>query len=643
MKNKTIPFLFSLFLLASCGETKPCETHTYGDFTVTKEASCGVAGSKERTCTVCGEKDVVAIDALTHNYVDAADQTGAVAATCAAKGKVITECSNCHDKSFREVDKLTTHTFVDATDQTGAKPATCKEAGTVITQCSVCGEKSTRVAEKLTTHTYGEYTQTKAPTHAVEGSKEATCSVCGAKDTQPIAKLTAHEFGETPTHVDADHDVIAMDVYNCATDNVKKIVWDANDVTLETKEKFINSKPNYTTQNGGVKLGDYSIGNSSPAGSGSYKADYDSTIEGSFIEYKINIKESILGATLFSDMQPASGLNSQGGLFMAAPQGSDWTPGLVSDGTETGFKISDFRVLVFVNGKAVNMDPTKNVAANAARNRGEYNFPCTVDLKAGINTIKIVKAGGWEATYYKFGIISSGAVNNVVPDASEGYTVEVTGDEHVTDIKFFEDERFTLPDIADVHYSRTEQGRKSKEGDGQCNMAITVEEGYKVKEIKQISPATKAYKNFKFPVETSVDSGREDSYKITKIEDDIVVQIITEPDDVVYEGFSVELVKGEHVVSIELYSKDSFADNEKIDGLVAVTVDKNSKLPTKTDGQIYAKIIFEEGYVLDDASTKSNPGTTATPNKVEAVKENCYKFTKVNSDGIITVMAKAIA
>ena len=486
MKNKTIPFLFSLFLLASCGEVKPCDTHTFGEFTITKEATCGVAGSKERTCTVCGEKDVVAIDALSHNYVDDADQTGAVTATCAVKGKVITKCSNCGDKSFREVDKLTTHNFVDASDQAGAVTATCAVKGKVITECSVCHEKSFREVDKLTTHTYGDYVEKTPATHAAEGVKEATCGTCGAKDTQAIAKLPNHEFSATATHVDADHDLIAYDFYNCEADNVKKIVWDAKDVTLETKEKFPVGKPNYTTVNGGVKLGDYSIGNSAPAGSGSFRADYDKTVGGSFLEYTINVKQSIVGATLFADMQPASGLNSQGGLFMAAPQGSDWTPGLVSDGTETGYKISDFRVLVYVNGKEVEMDPTKNISANDARNRKEYNFPCTVDLKAGINNIKIVKAGGWEATYYKFGIVSAAPVAEVAPEASEGYTVSVTGDEHVTSIKFYEDERFTLEDNADVHYSRTEQGRKSKAGDGQCNMAITVADGYKdLKLVKQ--------------------------------------------------------------------------------------------------------------------------------------------------------------
>ena len=37
--------------------------HTYGDWTVTKEATATEKGSKERTCSVCGYKEIVEISA----------------------------------------------------------------------------------------------------------------------------------------------------------------------------------------------------------------------------------------------------------------------------------------------------------------------------------------------------------------------------------------------------------------------------------------------------------------------------------------------------------------------------------------------------------------------------------------------------
>ena len=56
--KKIISFILSLamvttlsFTLTACGE---CE-HTLGDWSVTKDATCQVKGSKQKVCTKCGE------------------------------------------------------------------------------------------------------------------------------------------------------------------------------------------------------------------------------------------------------------------------------------------------------------------------------------------------------------------------------------------------------------------------------------------------------------------------------------------------------------------------------------------------------------------------------------------------------------
>lgn len=650
MKKKIIPFLFSMFLLASCG-AKECKTHDYGDWTTTKEAACGEAGTKERTCKTCGAKDTGTIDALSHNYQDAASQEGAVAPTCTAPGTVVTECSNCHAKSTREVAATGVHDYQDAANQEGAVAPTCGATGTVITECSVCHAKSTRVAEKLTEHTFGDVVEVTPATHAAEGKGKKTCSVCNSEVEVTLPRLADHSFGEEKVaSFTADHDLIGYDVYNCATDNVKKIVWNANDVTLATKREKYNNEDNYKVDGEGVKFGGRPIGNarSLPATNANGNV-FDASVPGAFVEYKINVDSSMVGAQLISDMKPAQWLNNQAGLFLSAPSGSDWTPGMVADDDPTntdGYKMTEFRYVIYVNGKEVAMDASKNVSANDARNRGWYNFPCTVDLKKGENTIRLVQAGGWEATFYSFGVVSASAVTNVIPAASEGFTVAVAGDEHVTGIKVFEDKLCTIEDTADTHYSRNEFGRKLNDGDGQISFEVTVAEGYKVKGIEQLSPTAKAYKNFKFPTETIKDNGGvENIYRITKIEDNISVKVITEPADVVKTGFEVTFVKGAHVASIEVYKDNTFADASKIEGLVATSVDKSSMEPTTVadQAQVYIKITFEDGYQLDaDAITYS---TEAKPfNKVEEVTVGSgnYKFTKVNASATITIAAKAI-
>ena len=47
-----------------CGEKEPgCTTHTYGEWVITKNATCVAEGSKKRTCTVCGVEEVETIPA----------------------------------------------------------------------------------------------------------------------------------------------------------------------------------------------------------------------------------------------------------------------------------------------------------------------------------------------------------------------------------------------------------------------------------------------------------------------------------------------------------------------------------------------------------------------------------------------------
>ena len=115
--------------------------HTWNDGEVTKAATCGAAGEKTFTCTVCG-----------------ATKTEAIAATGV-------------------------HTPVEVS----AKAATCTEAGyTAGVQCSVCGTIISGMEEiHALGHVWGDY----VITHAVsgrDGTKTRTCSVCNATENETI-------------------------------------------------------------------------------------------------------------------------------------------------------------------------------------------------------------------------------------------------------------------------------------------------------------------------------------------------------------------------------------------------------------------------------------------------------------------------
>ena len=133
-----------------CGEEGTTETiptlgHSFGDWTVTKDATCTEEGKQERTCTRegCEVKETGIIAKLAHTYAWVTDKE----ATCGAAGSRHEECTVCKE-----------------TGKTETIPATGK-------------------------HSFGGWKVTKAATVATEGVKERTCEVCGAKETASIARV----------------------------------------------------------------------------------------------------------------------------------------------------------------------------------------------------------------------------------------------------------------------------------------------------------------------------------------------------------------------------------------------------------------------------------------------------------------------
>ena len=116
--------------------------HTWNGGEVTKAATCGAAGEKTFTCTVCG-----------------ATKTEEIPAT----GK---------------------HTPVDVPEQA----ATCTKAGhTAGVQCSVCGTIISGMEEiSATGHTWGAYTVTKHAVNGENGTKTRTCTSCHENETEDI-------------------------------------------------------------------------------------------------------------------------------------------------------------------------------------------------------------------------------------------------------------------------------------------------------------------------------------------------------------------------------------------------------------------------------------------------------------------------
>lgn len=134
---------------ATCGhetEVSDKAVHTFGEWTVTKEATEDAEGVKERSCS-CGYKETAKIDKLAHTI-------------------------HVKDKGTR------------------VEP-TCEKKGSITYKCTKCGEVMEVVELAATGHKWDAGKVTKEATETAEGVKTYTCSVCGKTKTEAIPKKTA--------------------------------------------------------------------------------------------------------------------------------------------------------------------------------------------------------------------------------------------------------------------------------------------------------------------------------------------------------------------------------------------------------------------------------------------------------------------
>ena len=141
---------------ATCGhkdEVIDKAAHTFGDWTVTKEPTEEVEGSREKSCTVCGYTVPEVIEKLAHTHKFATDWTK-------------DEENHWH-------------------------AATC--------------EHTTEVSGKAE-HSFGDWTITKEPTEEAEGSREKSCTVCEYTVPEVIEKLEhKHKFASEWTSDSSGH------------------------------------------------------------------------------------------------------------------------------------------------------------------------------------------------------------------------------------------------------------------------------------------------------------------------------------------------------------------------------------------------------------------------------------------------------
>ncbi len=217
-----------------CGETETREVEALGHDLVkteAKAATCTEAGNSEYyTCRRCGEffsdsegKNEIAegswvIAALGHDW---GEWTVTKAATCTEKGEETRTCRRCGEKESREIEP-TGHTL----EKTEAKAATCTEAGnSEYYTCKVCGkyysdsEGRNEVTEgswviAALGHNWGEWTITKAATCEEKGEETRTCGRCGEKETRETEAL-GHDLVKTEAKAATCTEAGNSEYYTC--------------------------------------------------------------------------------------------------------------------------------------------------------------------------------------------------------------------------------------------------------------------------------------------------------------------------------------------------------------------------------------------------------------------------------------------
>lgn len=218
------------FLCANCTETKTeaidAVGHTAGEWTVANDATCTVAGTKEKRCTVC--QALVATETIPATGHQLGDWYEYTAAEFHTDGEERKDCSKCDHYESRRIPKLSeshscaftgteemishptctqsgskkvycfeaacgkfTTVDIDPTGHTDGvweieTAANCTETGREVIKCTVCKTVLQSRSIDATGHSWDNGVVTREATCLNEGEKTFTCVICSAKDVKTI-------------------------------------------------------------------------------------------------------------------------------------------------------------------------------------------------------------------------------------------------------------------------------------------------------------------------------------------------------------------------------------------------------------------------------------------------------------------------
>ena len=140
-------------------------THSFGDWQITKEATCTETGTEMRTCE-CGYFEERELAALGHDYVDG---------KCSRCGETdpnyVPPCGHSSERKEITVE------------------ATCTQTGKAKIFCEECGEFLREEKIPANGHKFGSWQTTTSPTCTTSGTKYRICQNCSEKQSEEASAL----------------------------------------------------------------------------------------------------------------------------------------------------------------------------------------------------------------------------------------------------------------------------------------------------------------------------------------------------------------------------------------------------------------------------------------------------------------------
>ncbi len=205
----------------SCDARKNEAYHTFGEWVIDEEATCAKAGTKHRSCVVCGKSVSETIEPDAHNY----------ATTWTTDGT--NHWHKCQNSGCTSISDETAHSFgewvidvVDSCMQAGVRHHVCTICNKTVSEnyadlsahnysitwtsddtrhWHVCLNNGCNSVSDKTTHTFGEWIIDTAATCTTLGTRHHVCTVCNKSVSETYSDPIAHNYATTWTSDGAHH------------------------------------------------------------------------------------------------------------------------------------------------------------------------------------------------------------------------------------------------------------------------------------------------------------------------------------------------------------------------------------------------------------------------------------------------------